>query len=91
MNDDELRGLQERVQLIKELSEHPGWSIAIDRARAQMYIKQKSLIRGDMKSFDEYKETVSWMSGLQFFINIPEMVQQELATELDNRGENEEE
>jgi hypothetical protein len=89
VNDDELRGLQERVELIKDMSSHPGWNIAVDRAQAQMYMIQKRMIRGDMKTFEEYKEQVSWMSGCQFFMNIPMMVQEELDRELASRAEEE--
>jgi hypothetical protein len=87
VNEDEFRGLQERVQLINDLAEHPGWEVALDRARHQLYFRQKQLIMGKAKSYEEYVQICAWMDGLSFFMQLPEMVQKELQDELERRSE----
>lgn len=87
MDETEFRDLQERVALIKDMASHPGWQLLVDRANATMYQKQKWIILGKAKDWDEYQRTVAWMDGLSFVLNLPAAVEQEMSYELGERLE----
>lgn len=87
MDDAELRDLQERVQLVRDLIEQPGWPLLIDRANVALWSRQNLLVGGGAKDYEQYKTTVSWMQGAQYVISIPNMIQQEIDSELERRDE----
>jgi len=87
MTDEELRELEERVQAIKDLITTNGWVYATDRVRAQIFVKQRQLLLGKAKDFEEYREWVSYTDGLSFLLNLPDAVQAELDFELERREE----
>lgn len=87
MNDEEFRGLQERVALIRQMAEMPGWEMAVDRAIVGIEYRQNQLLGGSATSFEQYKELVAWINGVNFFMSIPKAVEKELEVELQNREE----
>jgi hypothetical protein len=87
VDETEFRDLQERVAMIKEMSSHIGWQMLVDRANATMYQKQKWIILGKAKDWDEYKHAVAWMDGVSFVLGLPAAVEKEMIFELDQRFE----
>ena len=87
MNDDELRNLQERVQIISDLASSVGWAYAMDRVVSQVAIYQNRLILGKAKDYEEYIKWVAYTDGLSFVLDLPKKVQEELERELARRDE----
>jgi len=90
MNDDELRDLQERVQLITELTQQPGWTMFYDRVAADVEISQRRLMNGHLPDYLEYQKEVAKLNGMLLVLNLPAQVQSELDDEMAARAEQEE-
>jgi hypothetical protein len=86
MDDDEFRGLQERVQLIQDMAGHPGWEVAVDRSKRTTFAIQTEILAGKL-SLEDYQRKVAWIEGVQWFTTLPGRVQSELEVELQRRAE----
>lgn len=87
MTDEELRDLKERSATIRELSEHPGWELLKDRARARMFMDQTFLIRGRADDFTAYVKLCAWLDGVSYVLELPDIVEQELQLALTDLAE----
>jgi hypothetical protein len=87
MEDEDFRELQERSQLILDLTAQPGWDLLTDRANVGIWAKQNLLIGGSAKDFEHYKTTIAWMEGAQYVLSVPSLIQQELEIEQIRRDE----
>jgi len=87
MTDEELRDLQERVSVIREMVGRSGWIYAMDRVAHQINIFQNQIILGKAKDHQQYKEWVAYTDGLSFILQLPDKVQSELDRELARREE----
>lgn len=87
MNEEELRGLQERVLAIQQMAEGNGWYYACDRMKAQIFNHQKRILQGLAKDYETYREWVAYTDGLSFALNLPDTVQEELEREMQARLE----
>lgn len=87
MTDEELRDLQERSQLVADLTQHGGWQLLVDRANLGLWAKQNLVIGGGAKDYEQYKTAIAWMEGAQFVLAVPMLVEQELELELAAREE----
>lgn len=84
MLDEDLRDLQERVALIKEMTAHPGWALLCDRARHTLLIKQTFIIQGKCKDHEAYVKDVAFTDGIEFLMKLPERLDLELEMALDD-------
>jgi len=86
MTDEELRDLQERNQLVSDLTSHPGWPFFVDFAHTTMKVSQQRIMSG-MKDHMEYIKESGWLAGAFFILDIPEQLRQMLDHELESRAE----
>lgn len=84
MDEQELRDLQERVALVKEMAAHPGWRMLQDRALHTLLIKQTYIIQGKCKSYEEYLKEVAFTDGVEYLMKLPDRLDLELEMALDN-------
>jgi len=91
VDDNEFRELQERSQLILDMTKHPGWQLLTDRANVGLWAKQNLLVGGGAKDFEHYKTTIAWMEGAQYVLSVPTLIEQELEIERLARYEREQE
>lgn len=80
MTEAELRDLQERVSLVNEMAQTPGWQMLLDRARHTMVLMQTRMIQGRYKDWDEYRNDVAYTDGVEFMMTLPKRLNDELAT-----------
>ena|SRR5215831_13584432 len=90
MDDNELRDLQERVQLIEEMAGTNGWLMLADRAHATLAQRQQRLLVGSPKDYTDYVKEVAFIDGAFFVLRLPEQVRAELEAEMVFRQEAEE-
>lgn len=69
--DDELRELIERDSLVQEMTQHPGWELLCDYIRVKLAAEQRSLVLGNMKTFEEYQRRVGFAEGVVYALNAP--------------------
>lgn len=86
MTEQELRDLQERSQLVGDLTNHPGWPLLVDRANLSIFQRQHLLLNG-AKDWEQYREEIMWIRGASYVLKIPALVAEELKTELDYQDE----
>lgn len=85
LGDEDFRDLIERSALIREMSDHPGWLLLNDRAKVNLFSRQRSLIQGQVKSMEDYVRQTAWMEGVSFILDLPAVVQNELERETAER------
>lgn len=85
LGDSDFRDLIERSSLIREMADHPGWTLLADRAKANMFPRQKALIQGQTKDWEDYVRQTAWMEGASFILDLPTVVQNELERETAER------
>lgn len=78
MNAEELRELQERVELAEQIVETPGWMMMVDRARVTLLMKQQRIVQGQCKDHEDYVKECSFIEGLDFFMKLPARMRLEL-------------
>ena len=82
MTAEELRELQERVELAEQISETPGWMMLVDRARATMVAKQSRIVQGKCSDHEDYAKECAFLEGLDFFVKLPARMRLELDMQL---------
>ena len=82
MNAEELRELQERVELVEQIADTPGWMMMLDRARATMVSKQSRIVQGQCRDHEDYVKECSFLEGLDFFTKLPARMRLELDMQL---------
>jgi hypothetical protein len=87
MNDDELRELQDRVDVIVSMAESAGWAYLVDAARATLLTKQMRIVQGKCDSFEEYKTDCAFGDGMEYLLRLPTRLQASLDDELALRAE----
>src|SRR4029077_13948815 len=90
LNDEDFRDVAERTSLIREMTEHPGWAMLLDRASVSLGSRQKALYQGQIENMEDYLKQTSWLEGASFIIGLPAVVQNELNREAAERKEYEE-
>lgn len=87
---DELRDLIERNSQIQELTRHPGWPLLVDYMHDRMFKEQRSLILGNARTIEDYRNTTGWLKGVTDTLTAPdalaEQVEREQAKERDTEG-----
>lgn len=78
-DQDQLRAHIERVHLLEQLTEHPGWPILRDAVIARTTGRQNRLIRGQVEDFAQYKQMAGWIEGALAAIDTPKTALQQLA------------
>ena len=78
MTAEELRELQERVELAEQIVETPGWMMMVDRARVTLLMKQQRIVQGQCKDHEDYVKECSFIEGLDFFMKLPARMRLEL-------------
>lgn len=68
----ELRDLIERDSQVQEMMQHPGWEILCDYIRIKLAAEQRSLILGNMESFEEYQRRVGLVAGMMYALEAPQ-------------------
>ena len=89
MNDDELRELQERVDVMTTMTETQGWTMLVDAAIAAIEGRRLHVLRGNCASFEEYKADCSFTQGMDFLLALPQRMQASLDLELGERRDRE--
>lgn len=56
---------------VQEMTKHPGWTYLVDRSNVTRSSKQKSILNGNAKTVEEYKEMTGWLDGANFIISLP--------------------
>ena len=87
MEDDEFRELQERSHQILALTQHPGWELLVDRATDGTWRKRELILSGNLTDHEQYKTTITWVTGAEFVLSIPSLIEQELGVEQERRHE----
>lgn len=64
--------------MIRELTEHPGWVLFVDRARASMFPRQERLLNGAPKTLEDYRRETGWLEGADFVLKVPAHVEVEV-------------
>lgn len=87
MTDEELREMQERVVQIGELQTHQSWPIYEDWLRHKLQIATKRVLKGDIKSLDDYREEVGFVKGLTIAIKALDDVTELVSNEIKRKRE----
>jgi hypothetical protein len=90
MTDEEYRALQEQSHLLSELAQNPGWSVLVDYIETISTRERLNLLRGNAKTFEEYKERTGYLDGLFKALAVPQTVATMLASEVERRQEHDE-
>lgn len=91
MTEEELRDLQERVALVKELTSHPGWELLLDASRHALLKVQVRVIQGKCETYEEYVKECSFGDGVEYMMGLPARLESQLATALEGFYPEEEE
>jgi hypothetical protein len=91
MDDEELRDLQERVQVIMDMTSSPGWALLMDAARAALIAKQTRILQGKCETHEEYMAECAFGDGVEYLIGLPNRLQRSLDREHALREEEREE
>ena len=78
MTEEEFRDLQERVHLIEEMAETPGWGMLLDRARATLLARQTRIVQGKCEDYENYIKETSFGDGIEYVMRLPFKVREEL-------------
>lgn len=76
---DQLRDYVERVHLLEQLTQHPGWPVLRDVVIAKTGARQNRLIRGQVEDFAHYKQMAGWVEGALAALDVPQTQLQQLA------------
>ena len=87
ISDEDFRDLLERSALVREMADHPGWPLLADRARVNLFSRQRALIQGQTKDWEDYIRQTAWMEGVSFVLDLPLVIQRELEREVQERKE----
>jgi len=68
VDDLEYRDLIERAHLLKELQNHPGWSVWHDHVRRRIDAKQREMLAG-RDSLEAYRYTAGWIEGMAYALD----------------------
>jgi hypothetical protein len=84
MSEDELRDLRERVQLVDQLAENPGWPMLWDRALVTIAAKQTRVVQGKCVDHEDYVRECGFLEGVEFVRKLPERLRLELEMQVDS-------
>jgi hypothetical protein len=65
VNENELRDLIERHHQLGRLVQHESWPVFVDYLHMHMSRRQRKVVGGGAKSYDEYKLDCGFLQGLQ--------------------------
>lgn len=81
LNDTEYRDLLERHALVQEMASHPGFTLLADRAKVNLFSRQRALIQGQAKDWEDYLTQTAWMEGVSFILDLPGVMEREMERE----------
>ena len=65
MNEEEVRELAENVQLLRDLSREPGWSVYQDYLISLQGTHTRTILGGSLDTIERYRYEIGFLAGLQ--------------------------
>lgn len=78
MTENELREIQERAHLIRDLTRDHRWAILHDYVSDMVNKKNRSLLNGNAKSIEDYRAEAGWISGALFVLQAADHLDRQL-------------
>jgi len=85
VTDEELREMQERVVMIRELKEHRSWPVFEDYLRYKLGLHQRRVMNGSIADITDYKHETGIVRGLTMAITAEAEVERLVEAELERR------
>ena len=82
MTEDEQRDFQERVNLVNDLTKHPGWDVLVDMSHfgpGGSATHQRQIVSG-VKDWDDYLIAVGMIRGIHHVTEAPARLNKMVAT-----------
>jgi hypothetical protein len=78
LEENELRDLQERAHLIREMTRTPAWELLRDYCSTVVDAKTRNLLSGHAATVEEYRADAGFVSGARFVLEAGDRLEQQL-------------
>lgn len=73
---EEWREAKERAFQAAQVTEHAGWAEIKRVVEVEIAKRQRGLVGGGSRSFEDYKATCGWLEGASFVLNAPQLLEE---------------